>query len=408
MGGKPKIAPGGPRDDVRLVPPGYAVRRLPDGSYSVVPAPEAEGKGAGQEMPDDIVITPGGARPRSLVHQIEPGAVLDGTDGHYRMLHQSGEVLADFGVIDHTSEGEPLMPRNVVQPPGKAPLGSGWICYAWWNRANTITSFSTTWAVPPDPATHNGLVYIFNGIQSSSMIYQPVLQWGNNGWFGGNYWCVASWYADSQGGAAFHSAPVTVNVGTELTGIMTLTGQSAQGFSYNCEFQGIANSGYPLQNVPELWQCVETLECYSMTAASDYPACKVDMSSIDIQTGTANPNVVWTLVDAVTDVGQHIDLFDTSYSGHGEVDIWFGPSPYWEVGPGTVAAGASQQWWFAWGGNGDVGPQLIQAEPVTDPSVLATTQIAESRNAGGDLTYYATVDNQQSAAAEFYWRGGGR
>jgi hypothetical protein len=68
-----------------------------------------------------------------------------------------------------------------------------------------------------EPGEH----YIFNGSQSSSMIYQPVLQWGNNGWFGGNYWCVASWYADSQGSAAFHSAPVTVNVGTELTGIMT-------------------------------------------------------------------------------------------------------------------------------------------------------------------------------------------
>jgi hypothetical protein len=324
------------------------------------------------------------------------------------MLHRSGKVLADFGIVDHASAGEPLMPRNVVHPAQQAPLASGWICYAWWNRTNTITSFSTTWTVPPDPATDNGLVYIFNGIQSASMIYQPVLQWGNNGAFGGNYWCVASWYADGQTGPAFHSAPVTVNVGTELTGVVTLTGQSAQGFNYNCQFQGIANSGYPLQNVPELWQCVETLECYNMTAASDYPPGKVEMASIDIQTGTANPGVVWTLVDSVTDVGQHVDLFDTSYSGHGEIDIWFGPSPYWTVGPGTVAAGASQQWWFSWGGNGDVGPQLIQAEPLSDPSGVATTQIAESRNSSGNLTYYATLDNQQSAAAEFYWRGGGR
>jgi hypothetical protein len=119
-----------------------------------------------------------------------------------------------------------------------------------------------------------------------------------------------------------------------------------------------------------------------MTAASDYPAGKVDMSSIDIQTGTANPNVAWTLVDAVTDVGQHIDLFDTSYSGHGEVDIWFGPPPYWEIGPGTVAAGASQPWWFASGGNGDVGPQLIQAEPTTSSGELATTQLDHIRQHG--------------------------
>jgi hypothetical protein len=389
--------------------PGQLVRRLDDGTYVIAEAP-GEGVG-GLDAGQEVVITPGGVRPKARVHKIEPGTVLDASGGRHRMLHHdTQEVLADFGVVEALPEGEPLMPGNVLHPRDQAPtLGSGWITYAYWNRTHTITSFSTTWLVPPAPATHSGqLIYLFNGIQNSSMIYQPVLQWGNNGSFGGNYWCVASWYADSQGGVAFHSTPVNVNAGDQLTGIMTLTGQSPQGFSYNCEFQGIANSGYAIQNVAELWQCVETLECYRMTQASDYPAGKTEMASIDIQTGANDPGVVWTVVNKVTDVGQHTLIFDTDYSGHGAVDIWYGNGPYWTVGSGTLAAGASQEWWFSWGGNGDVGPQLIQAEPISPSAELATVQIAESRDGSGHLTYFATAKNQSAKAVQFQWRGGGR
>ena len=408
------IPPGGPRpgEQVHTVPPGHAVRRSPDGTYQIVESSKPEQEGGQDEMSEEFVITPGGVRRKSLVHQIEAGAVLDGTGGRHRMLHRSGEELADFGVIESKPGGEPLMPGNVTVPAGAGAvpaLGSGWICYAAWNRVHTITSFSTKWVVPAAPATNNNqLFYMFNGIQSSTMIYQPVLQWGNNGAFGGNYWCVASWYADGQGGAAFHSNPVTVSTGQVLTGIMTLTNQTPQGFSYNCEFQGIANSGYPIQNVPELWQCVETLETYRMTRASDYPAGKTGMSSIDIRTQGTQDVVTWSLTDAISDVGQHVTLFDTDYLGHGEVDIWYGPAPYWTSGSGTVAAGARQDWWFSWGGTGDVGPQLIQAEPVSQSGELATIQMAEVLDTSGHLSYHATLDNTGGNAVQFQWRGGGR
>lgn len=113
------------------------------------------------------------------------------------------------------------MPGNVtaVRPespqteaPAKVPgRASGWIAYAFWNNAtgSPITSFKTVWLVPPGPASQdNQLIYIFNGIQNASMIYQPVLQWGNNNSFGGNYWCVACWYADGQGVSAFLARPL--------------------------------------------------------------------------------------------------------------------------------------------------------------------------------------------------------
>lgn len=364
-------------------------------------------------MSEDLVVTPGGARARSLVHLVESGTILDGSAGRYRKLHSSGRVLADLGPITYRTVGRPLMPRHVVQPRGVAPaFGSGWITYASWTNATgtSISQFSTQWVVPQAPATQSGqLIYIFNGIQNSTMIYQPVLQWGDNNAFGGNYWCVASWYADGQGGQAFHSTPVNVNPGDTLVGIMMQTAQGPSGFSYNCQFQGIANSGLPIQNVEELTYCVETLECYSITQCSDYPnADKTAMSAINIETGATHPTLGWTVTNAVTDCGQHTQLFDLDCASNGEVDLWYRSSPYWTAGFGTIAPGEAQEWWFSWGGTGDVGPQLIQAEPLNESGELATTLIAESLDNNGHVTYHALVRNNGTATVNFQWRGGGR
>ena len=402
--------PGGPRpaSQVQGVAPGETVLRTA-GQQHVVSAVQSNVI----QNPTDIVITPGGARARSLVHEIKTGTVLDGTAGSHRMLQPSGTVLADFGHIALRTTGVPLMPLNVVRPPPVSPaFGSGWITNTGWtNTTGTpVSLFSTTWVVPPAPSTQSGqLLYLFNGIQNSTMIYQPVLQWGSNGAFGGNNWCVASWYADGQGGQAFHSTPVNVNVGDTLVGIMTLTGQSSQGLSYDCVFQGIPNSNLTITNVEELTWCVETLECYSITKCSDYPNTnKTAMRAIEIKTGTTHPSITWSVSNIVTDCGQHTLVFDEDATGHGEVDLWYRGSPFWTSGFGTIAPGTSQDWWFDWGGTGDVGPQLIQAEPLATSGELVTTQIAESRDGSGHVTYHAVVRNNGSNSVAFQWRGGGR
>ena len=67
-----------------------------------------------------------------------------------------------------------------------------------------MSRLTTEWTVPPAPATQNGqTIFLFPGIQNSTMIYQPVLQWGPSAAGGGNYWAVASWYVDGQGGHSF-------------------------------------------------------------------------------------------------------------------------------------------------------------------------------------------------------------
>jgi len=410
------ITPAGPRprNKVHAVGPGQIVRRTAEGTYVLVPETSSEGSRKSPVAPEELVLTPGGLRPKSLVHRIEPGAILDGSDGRYRMRHRSGRTLADFGVIPFRPVGRPLMPRNVFFPvPAVIPaFGSGWITYASWsnNTGTPVSRFATSWVVPPAPSTQSGqTIFLFNGIQNATMIYQPVLQWGPSGAGGGNNWSVASWYADGQTGQSFYSSLVNVNVGDLLVGVMTLTGQSAAGFSYNCEFQGIANTGLPIQNIQELTWCIETLEAYSITKCSDYPATdKTAMAAIDLRTGNTNPPVVWTVSDAVTDCGQHTLRFDDDALGNGEVDLWYRGGPFWTVGAGTIASGETQEWWFSWGGVGDVGPQLIQAEPLNASAHLTTTQISESLDANGHLTYFATVRNDGPNTVNFQWRGGGR
>jgi hypothetical protein len=379
-------------------------------------------------MAEELVITPGGLRRKSLIHRVEPGMVVDGTDGRLRLLHRSGEVIADFGEIAAARPtGRPLMPRNVVRPPEPRPavaadiavaappppaFGTGWITYAsWTNGTGTpVSSFSTRWVVPPAPSAQSGqLIYLFNGIQNSTAIYQPVLQWGTSPAGGGNNWAVASWYVDGPMGPVFVSNLANVNPGDVITGVMTLASQSPAGFSYNCQFTGIANTALAVQNIQELTWCVETLEAYGITQCADYPNTdKTPMQAIDLRTGATSPTVFWTPSNSVTDCGQHTLVFDHDSAGSGEVDIWYRGGPFWTAGSGTIEPGETQEWWFSWGGDGDVGPQLIQAQPLNASAELVTTQIAETLDANGHLTYYATVRNNGPNAVNFQWRGGGR
>jgi len=286
-------------------------------------------------MAEEYVITPGGYRPKSMVYQVASGHVLDGAGGRIRALDSTGKLITDFGELPTKPGKQPLMPLNVtaVNPalqklaPAKLPaLGSGWITYAYWNNGTgkPLTSFKTSWRVPPGPFTQHGqTIFLFNGIQNSSMIYQPVLQWGPSAAGGGNYWAVASWYADGQGGQAFHTGLTQVGVDQILIGVMTETGKTGNNFNYNCVFQGIPNSSLPIQNVQELTWCAETLECYGITVCADYPAAgRTKMTAIEVVTTGGHPALNWTADNAVTDCGQHTTVVSDNNPG-GEVDLYY-------------------------------------------------------------------------------------
>jgi len=279
-------------------------------------------------MPDDLVLTPGGYKDRSLVHLIEAGHTLRMEGERVKKIDVSGQVVADLGVIKQRPGSLPLMPQNLSIPAAapRAALGTGWIVYAGWtnNAGKPISFFSTTWVVPPAPATQGSqTIFLFNGIQNATMIYQPVLQWGPSAAGGGKSWAVASWYADGQTGHSFYTSLVNVSVGQTLTGVMTLTGTSGPNFSYGCEFKGVAGTSLPIANVQELTWCNETLEAYSLQQCSDYPNTQsTAMKNIAIRCGTVTPNLAWTPTNRVADCGQHCIVVSNSATA-GQVDLFY-------------------------------------------------------------------------------------
>jgi hypothetical protein len=207
-------------------------------------------------------------------------------------------------------------------------LGSGWIVYTYWNNGmgRPITSFLTTWEVPPVPATSSGqTIFLFNGIQNYGENYgilQPVLQWGESAAGGGPYWTISSWYVTFNG-QAFHTTLIPVNPGDVLVGAMTLTGQTGTSFSYNCEFLGISGTLLPIENIAELLWCNETLEAYSISQCSDYPDTDgTALRAIKLLTASGAAPLNWTPVNAVTDCGQHAVVVSNS-PVDGEVDLFY-------------------------------------------------------------------------------------
>ena len=307
------VPPGGPRaiEKVHGVSPGHVIRRDDKGSHSII---LKSGSGKIIQAPtEELVFTPGGHRPKSYVHKVEAGHILRVSGSRLKKLDQSRKIVADFGAVA----------PGLGQPP--APAG-GWVAYGYWNN-NTgipISLFKTTWTVPLAPATQSGqLIYLFNGIQNSTNILQPVLQWGASPAGGGNYWAIANWYVGPPGAQAFYSELVQVNPGDVLTGVMTLTGQAQNHFNYRSEFQGIAGPTLPVENIEQLAWCCETLESYGITAATDYPATqRTQLSSITIQTGATVPAVTWTPAGDNATYGENCTVPINSAT-NGEVDIFY-------------------------------------------------------------------------------------
>ncbi len=292
---------------------------------------------------EELVLTPGGWRPKSKVHKLEAGHHVSGEGNRLKIIHtESGKVVADLGEIPKKDGKEPNMPKNVYVPdykkvravPGSVvpDYGSGWITYSDWtnNSGQPISSFTTNWVVPPAPATDSGqTIFLFNGIQNSGFILQPVLQWGPSYAGGGNYWAVTNWYADGQGGSAVVGPSlVTVNPGDSLQGIMTLTSQSGSSFSYQSAFTNIPSATVAVTNIEELtWAC-ETLEVYRITQCSDYPATdETTMNGIEIIVGgNTEASITWQPVNAFTECGQHCNVVSNASPG-GEVDIFYSNPP---------------------------------------------------------------------------------
>ena len=122
------IAPGGPRpcESVHAVKPGEVIRREESGVYRVVPEAGPSTSERSLPMAEELVLTPGGYRPKSLVHRVEPAHILRLTGNRsLQMVHPSGAIVQDFGIIAARPANVPLMPLNVNRLPRTSCPGAG-------------------------------------------------------------------------------------------------------------------------------------------------------------------------------------------------------------------------------------------------------------------------------------------
>lgn len=317
---------------------------------------------------EEIVVTPGGPRPKSLVHRVGPmEKVLVDETGQARVVAREG-IPAEFrrsdpnvtaGLVSTPWGFRPLSRVHIVEkgqtvrvvngvphivdlatnkfveaaepavgPEALPDLGSGWITWAAWinDTGAPITSFRATWPVPYPPKTQKWqILYLFNGIETypaKNGILQPVLQWGSTAAGGGEFWSVASWYVWSWT-QWYCTNAIPVNVDDALIGAMTLEGQTGSTFSYNCEFQGIEGTDLHVQNIDELRDCRIALEAYYIQQCSDYPDQDITpFRGIDIETRGGQPPVTWGPVNRVTDCGQETVVV-RDHSPTGGVDICY-------------------------------------------------------------------------------------
>jgi len=105
------------------------------------------------------------------------------------------------------------------------PQPSSFAAWANTQHAAGYQSITAKFTVPPAPAHHGRqILYIFPSLTGAvnPPILQPVLQWGFNTMFGGEYWVLAAWFVGNNIAAVTH--PVVVNPGDVIDGSVVGTG----------------------------------------------------------------------------------------------------------------------------------------------------------------------------------------
>jgi hypothetical protein len=286
-------------------------------------------------MATELVVTPGGYRPSDMVHKIGADLRLRILTGRLQGVNVSDEPVADYGSVPRDG-ANPAMTPGYALPPGVdtpegsepvTPLGRGWIAFAHWTNEDNehVSSFRSTWTVPPEPATRSGqTIFLFVAMQDTiPMTLLPALQWGPSAAGGGDYWSVASWYVGGTTGAVFHGELVPVNVGDELTGVISLVGRQRAHCDYRCGFEGLANADLPVFKVRDLSRCGEVLAAYGIQQCSDYPdESAMGFRNIELMKGFRRPALAWQPVNTITECGQHVVILSDANPG-GEVDVHF-------------------------------------------------------------------------------------
>jgi len=175
------------------------------------------------------VRTPAGLKHRDCVTELSEDATI-ADDGTVTRADGRQDRLGPCSHPSFAARAADARVAGAEAAAGEVPSVNGWIIASWWDAPTWVRRLYENFTVPANPAANGAVVFLFpsfEGIGGSGSIVQPVLQWGNNGAFGGNYWTIASWYV--WGSNSVHSAPIRVRAGDFLWGGLEASDCQANG-----------------------------------------------------------------------------------------------------------------------------------------------------------------------------------
>ncbi len=268
----------------------------PQGSAVTATHPSGQSQSAagagGTHLPAGVVMTPMGPRDAAKVHAVP----------NHASVEHDGTVKVDGRVVD---KFEPLTSRGATPDVNVSPgtQVANWVESTNTNATNIqglqyFDSMNANFTVPALPRANDGqLIYLFPSVQNSDSILQPVLQYGNNGSFGGNYWSLAVWlcYSAASGTPCPHSTPITVSAGDQIQSfsVMLAIGGGSQTWQVTAIDTSVA--GGPLttatfnpDSAPYNTAQSAVLEAYNLQSCDDYPGSNTMVFS-DVSVTEAGP-----------------------------------------------------------------------------------------------------------------------
>ncbi len=218
-----------------------------------------------------FVVTPNGYYYRNCVYVLGAGEAF-GPNGTVNTAHGVKHVLAGCthpGPVagSGAAASSPGVTGTTTAASTIPPGYNGWAeSYQWNDSTTTLRHMSARFVVPILPANAYAntyaLMYWFPGMQNGYAVVQPVLQYGDNGTWGGAYWTIASWICGAVCEASGHT---TVNVGDVLGGTIDASNCVAQLCQWDIKTADSTSGITEWLSVPRDWDSTyrETLDRYT-------------------------------------------------------------------------------------------------------------------------------------------------
>lgn len=250
----------------------------------------------------DWVLTPMGYAYADCVYTVPDGAEVSVED---RAILTNGVRYATIpecpyaGVVNMQNNSMAVRGSTGQSSLLQGSYPNDWWLDTWWDSPLDIMSLSAQWVVPAAPATTGALIYLFTSLQPSGAgggILQPVLQWGSNGAFGGNFWGMANW--SLFGGNMYHGNMMATPTGHSIKGTISRTSVTTK--SWIVSFTDITtgqSSDYSTTTNTSSWKAVQggVLEVNNATSCKQLPKTTgISFTSITVKNGngTVTPSFV--------------------------------------------------------------------------------------------------------------------